>query len=146
MGCRHTYWTHTCDHRRRRSTFGHDGPLTWSHANAELDARTGRHWRDGVASLGLLITRLRHAGPQTSSADVVGLKCQASYKHSHFTQWLYSTLSASMMFSRAARRAGGTEASRLIANAPIVKKSATGLGRKPTLKLMMSALTRLNSH
>ena len=51
-----------------------------------------------------------------------------------------------MMFSRAARRAGGTEASRLIASAPIVKTSAVGLGRKSTLKFMMSALTRLNSH
>ena len=51
-----------------------------------------------------------------------------------------------MMFSRAARRAGGTEASRLIANAPIVKTSAIGLGRKSTLKFMMSPLTRLNNH
>ena len=50
------------------------------------------------------------------------------------------------MFSLAARRAGGTEASRLIANAPIVNMSAIGLGRKPTLKFMMSPLTRLNSH
>jgi hypothetical protein len=34
-------------------------------------ARTGRHWHDGVAALGLFITWLRHAGPQASGADVV---------------------------------------------------------------------------
>jgi hypothetical protein len=37
-----------------------------------------------------------------------------------------------MMFSRAARRAGGSEPSRLIASAPTVNTSAIGLGRKPT--------------
>jgi hypothetical protein len=57
--------------------------------------------------------------------------------------WPYSTLTASMMFSRAARRAGGIEPSRLIASAPTVKASAIGLGRKSTLKFMMPALTRL---
>ena len=56
---------------------------------------------------------------------------------------LYSTPTASMMFSRAARRAGGTEPSRLSASAPTVKTRAIGLGRKSTLKFMMSALTRL---
>ena len=34
-------------------------------------ARTGRHWHDGVAALGLFITWLRHAGPQASGAHVV---------------------------------------------------------------------------
>jgi integrase/recombinase XerD len=33
--------------------------------------RTGRHWHDGVAALGLFITWLCHAGPQASGADVV---------------------------------------------------------------------------
>ena len=28
--------------------------------------RTGRHWHDGVAALGLFITWLRHAGPQSA--------------------------------------------------------------------------------
>ena len=32
-------------------------------------ARTGRHWHDGVAALGLFITWLRHAGPQASGVD-----------------------------------------------------------------------------
>jgi site-specific recombinase XerD len=32
--------------------------------------RTGRHWHDGVAALGLFITWLRHAGPQASGVDV----------------------------------------------------------------------------
>ncbi len=41
-----------------------------------------------------------------------------------------STLTASMMFNRAARRAGGTEPSRLIIIAPMVKMKAIGLGRK----------------
>ena len=34
-------------------------------------ARTGRHWHDGVAALGLFITWLRHAGPQASGAEAV---------------------------------------------------------------------------
>ena len=55
----------------------------------------------------------------------------------------YSTPTASMMFSRAARRAGGSEPSRLIASAPTVKTSAIGLGRKATVKFIMSPLTRL---
>ena len=55
----------------------------------------------------------------------------------------YSTPTASMMFSRAARRAGGSEPSRLIASAPTVNTSAIGLGRKPTVKFIMSPLTRL---
>lgn len=33
--------------------------------------RTGRHWHDGVAALGLFITWLRHAGPQSSGVEVV---------------------------------------------------------------------------
>src|ERR1700751_2213248 len=51
-----------------------------------------------------------------------------------------------MMFSRAARRAGGTEPSRLIASAPTVNTNAIELGRKATRKFIMSPLTRLNSH
>jgi integrase/recombinase XerD len=31
--------------------------------------RTGRHWHDGVAGLGLFITWLRHAGPSAGGAD-----------------------------------------------------------------------------
>jgi hypothetical protein len=33
--------------------------------------RTGRHWHDGVAALGLFITWLRQAGPQSSGVEVV---------------------------------------------------------------------------
>jgi integrase/recombinase XerD len=33
--------------------------------------RTGRHWHEGVAALGLFITWLRHAGPQASGAELV---------------------------------------------------------------------------
>ena len=33
-------------------------------------ARTGRHWHAGVEHLGLFITWLRHAGPETSGMDV----------------------------------------------------------------------------
>lgn len=33
-------------------------------------ARTGRHWHEGVAALGLFITWLRHAGPLASGVDV----------------------------------------------------------------------------
>ena len=58
----------------------------------------------------------------------------------------YSTSRASMMFSRAARRAGGTEPSRLMTTAPTVNTSAIGLGRNPTWKFMVSPLMRLKSH
>ena len=34
-------------------------------------ARSGRHWHDGVAALGLFIIWLRHAGPQASGVDPV---------------------------------------------------------------------------
>lgn len=33
--------------------------------------RTSRDWHDGVAALGLFITWLRHAGPQSSGVEVV---------------------------------------------------------------------------
>lgn len=51
-----------------------------------------------------------------------------------------------MMFSRAARRAGGTEPSRVIPSAPAVQASASGLSRKATGKFIMSPLMRLNNH
>jgi hypothetical protein len=57
-----------------------------------------------------------------------------------------SRLTASMMFTRAARRAGGTDPSRLIANAPRAKTSAMELGLNAMRKFIMSALTTLNSH
>ena len=50
----------------------------------------------------------------------------------------HSTLTASMMFSLAARRAGGTEPSRLIAIAPMANTSAMELGRKLTWKFISS--------
>lgn len=62
----------------RHVRFGRDGSelTTRSYAGGialflRWCARTGRHWHDGVAALGLFITWLRHAGPQASGVDVV---------------------------------------------------------------------------
>ena len=62
----------------RHVRFGRDGSelTTRSYAGGialflRWCARTGRHWHDGVAALGLFITWLRHAGPQASGAHVV---------------------------------------------------------------------------
>src|SRR6516164_3806317 len=62
----------------RHVRFGRDGSelTTRSYAGGialflRWCARTGRHWHDGVAALGLFITWLRHAGPPASGADVV---------------------------------------------------------------------------
>lgn len=62
----------------RHVRFGRDGSelTTRSYAGAialflRWCVRTGRHWHDGVAALGLFITWLRHAGPQASGVDVV---------------------------------------------------------------------------
>ena len=60
----------------RHVRFGRDGSelTTRSYAGGialflRWCARTGRHWHDGVAALGLFITWLRHAGPQASGVD-----------------------------------------------------------------------------
>ena len=62
----------------RHVRFGRDGSelTTRSYAGGialflRWCARTGRHWHDGVAALGLFITWLRHAGPQASGVEVV---------------------------------------------------------------------------
>jgi len=62
----------------RHVRFGRDGSelTTRSYAGGialflRWCARTGRDWRDGVAALGLFITWLRHAGPQSSGVEVV---------------------------------------------------------------------------
>jgi integrase len=62
----------------RHVRFGRDGSelTTRSYAGGialflRWCGRTGRHWHDGVAALGLFITWLRHAGPQASGVDVV---------------------------------------------------------------------------
>ncbi len=62
----------------RHVRFGRDGSelTTRSYAGGialflRWCARTGRHWHDGVAALGLFITWLRHAGPQVSGVEVV---------------------------------------------------------------------------
>jgi site-specific recombinase XerD len=62
----------------RQVRFGRDGSelTTRSYAGGialflRWCARTGRHWHDGVAALGLFVTWLRHAGPQASGVDVV---------------------------------------------------------------------------
>lgn len=62
----------------RHVRFGRDGSELTTRAYAGGIAlflrwcvRTGRHWHDGVAALGLFITWLRHAGPQSSGVDVV---------------------------------------------------------------------------
>lgn len=61
----------------RHVRFGRDGSelTTRSYAGGialflRWCVRTGRHWHDGVAALGLFITWLRHAGPQASGVDV----------------------------------------------------------------------------
>ena len=62
----------------RHVRFGRDGSelTTRSYAGGialflRWCARTGRHWHDGVAALGLFITWLRHAGPQVSGVEAV---------------------------------------------------------------------------
>jgi integrase/recombinase XerD len=62
----------------RHVRFGRDGSelTTRSYAGAialflRWCVRTSRDWHDGVAALGLFITWLRHAGPQSSGVEVV---------------------------------------------------------------------------
>ena len=62
----------------RHVRFGSDGSelTTRSYAGAialflRWCVRTGRHWHDGVAALGLFTTWLRHAGRQSSGVEVV---------------------------------------------------------------------------